>query len=150
MYSHPLQEEAGSRDLPLKLPPRLGPRHRLSYDTMRRRLVSIILSLALLGTTGYRFVPDYPMTAARRGDVGIEQADDTRALLFIPADGQTTLLASRSQRASREPMRVSRPMNVINSQLQAPSVPEPTAHQPAFHRKQPLTRSLSDPSPAAA
>jgi hypothetical protein len=117
---------------------------------MRRRVLSIVLSVILLGTTGYNLAPDLLITPAPRRDVGIALPDGATALVFIPANGQTTVLASRSQRASREPVRLSRLIHVVNTQLRAPAVLEPTAHPPAFHRKQPLTRSLSDPSPAAA
>jgi len=117
---------------------------------MRRRVLSIVLSLILLGTTGYKLVPDPLITAAPRSDVRIALPDGATALVFIPAGGQTTVLASRSQRASREPLRVSRLMHVVNTRLRAPAVLEPTAHPPAFHRKQPLARSLSDPSPVPA
>jgi len=117
---------------------------------MRRRVLSIVLSVILLGTAGYDGMPGVLITAAPRHDVTIELADGATTLLFIPTDGQTTLLASRSQRAFREPVHVSRPMHALNTRLRAPAVPEPTAHPPAFHRKQPLTRSLSDPSPVPA
>jgi len=117
---------------------------------MGRRVLSIVLSVILLGTTGYNLMPDFLITAAPRRDVGIALPDGATALVFIPAGGQTTVLASRSQRASREPVRVSRPTHVVNTRLRAPALLEPTADPPAFHRKQPRARSLSDPSPVPA
>jgi hypothetical protein len=114
---------------------------------MRRGVLSIVLSVVLLATTGYELVPDSLIRAAARRDAGVAPVDGARALLFIPADGQTTVVACGSQRASRELVGVSRPVHVTNTALRAPAVIEPAAHPPAFHRKQPLARALSDQSP---
>jgi hypothetical protein len=116
---------------------------------MTRRLLSVLLSVALLTATGHRLAPDPPAGNGPRRNGGIVMPQDTAALLFVRSDGQAAAFAPSDQRAARQLARIARPERLTEPPRPAPALLAPASHPPAFHRKRPLPRSRSDSSPTA-